>query len=339
MKFPVIIKQSPLVLLKRIVEVEVTMSAIILLVSYFANYQELFQKSFIGDILRYDLFLVLVTAIVQLIVTFGTFILWHNEEYRVKEKEITHRDGFIFVKEHSVLLKTVQSVEYKRNPLELLLNLGTIVIRSQGLPKPFYIRSIDSAEIYCNIIKDVVDRALLRPAESQKKLSILDLILEGEHSQLELKQTFRWDGKNKVTSKVLEKAVMKTVAAFLNTNGGSLIVGVTDNGKIHGLEEDYNSLTRKDRDGFENHFNQVLKNMMGAEYRQYVSVSFETIEEKDVCLIEVIPSPKPVYMLANGDGEEFFIRTGNSTSTLSLSKTHDYIETHWGQSGSQIITI
>lgn len=331
MKFPVVIKQSPLVLLKRIIEVELSISAVVLLVSFFANYEELFQQSFIGGLLRYDLFLVVLTAIVQLVVTFGTFILWNSEEYRLKEKEIIHREGFIFVKEQSVLLKTILSVEFKRNPLELLLNLGTIVIRYNGTEKPFYIHSIDNAEIYSNIIKDTVDRALMRPVESQKKLSILDLILEGESTRLELKQTFRWDGKNKVTSKVLEKAVMKTVSAFLNTGGGNLIIGVTDSGKIHGLEEDYNSLTRKDRDGFENHLNQVLKNMIGAEFREYVSVTFETIEEKDVCLIDVLPSPKPVYMQANGDGEEFFIRTGNTTSTLTLSKTQSYIETHWGR--------
>ncbi len=331
MKFPVIIKQSPLVLLKRIVEVEISISLILFILSFFANYQDLFLKSYIGNIFNYDLFLVVGSAIVQLIVTFGTFVLWNGEEYRLKEKEIVHREGFIFVKEQSVMLKSILSVEFKRNPIELLLNLGTIVIHSQGREKPFYIRSIDSAEIYSNIIKDTVDRALLRPAESLKKLSILDLILEGESSRLELKQTFRWDGKNKVTSKMLEKAVMKTVSAFLNTGGGNLIIGVTDNGKIHGLEEDYNSLTRKDRDGFENHFNQVLKNMIGAEFREYVSVIFETIEEKDVCLVDVLPSPKPVYMQANGDGEEFFIRTGNTTSTLSLSKTQSYIESHWGR--------
>ena len=156
-------------------------------------------------------------------------------------------------------------------------------------------------------------------------------MLEGEHSQLELKQTFRFDGKLKDVNKILEKAVMKTIAAFLNSEGGSLIIGVTDNGKMYGLEDDYSTLVRKDRDGFENHFNLIMKNMMGAEFRQYVKCSFEKIEEKDICLVEVEPSQKPVYMKANGD-EEFFIRTGNTTSQLKISEVNSYIETHWKKS-------
>jgi membrane protein YdbS with pleckstrin-like domain len=329
MKFPIIIKQSPLVLIKRIIEIELSISIILFLVSFIANYQQLYQDSFIGEIFRYDLFLVVVVSVAQLIITLITFLTWHNEEYRVKEKEVIHRYGFMFSKEKSILLKNVTSIEYKRSPIEFLLSVGTISISMHNSPKPFLIRSIESAEIYSNIIKDAVDRALQRPAESLKKLSILDLILEGEHSHLEFKQTFRWDGRQKITSKPLEKAVMKTIAAFLNSGGGTLLIGVTDGGKIFGLNEDYNSLVRKDRDGFENHLNQILKNMIGAEFRQYVTVAFETIETKDVCLVEVRGSPKPVYVKANGEDEEFFIRTGNTTSALSLSETHSYIETHW----------
>jgi len=331
MKFPVIIKQSPLVLIRRIIEIELSISFIVFLVSYIANYQQIYQDSFFGGFFRYDFFLVIVVSLAQLIITLITFLAWHNEEYRLKEKEIIHRHGFMFSKEKSILLKNVLSVEYKRSPIEFLLSVGTIAIVNQGAEKPFYIRSIESAEIYSNIIKDTVDRALMRPVESLKKLPILDLILEGEHSHLEFKQTFRWDGKQKVTSKPLEKAVMKTIAAFLNADGGNLIIGVSDNGKITGLDEDYNCLNRKDRDGFENQLNQILKNTIGAEFRQYVTVSFEKIEETDVCLVEVIASPKPVYLKANGDTEEFFIRTGNTTSALSLSETHSYIESHWAK--------
>jgi predicted HTH transcriptional regulator len=159
-------------------------------------------------------------------------------------------------------------------------------------------------------------------------MPILDLVLEGESSKLELKQTFRWDVKLKDTNKALEKAVIKTVAAFLNSDGGNLIIGVDDSGSIYGLEDDYNSLVRKDRDGFENHFNQVIKNMIGAEFRRYIDLSFEKIEDKDVCLVSVSPSPKPVYVTVNGD-EEFFIRTGNTTSPLKVSEVNSYIETRW----------
>jgi membrane protein YdbS with pleckstrin-like domain len=328
MKFPIIIKQSPLVLVRRIVEVELIISIFLFSVSFLANYQQLYLQTFVSSIFRYDIFLFMLASILQLFITIGVFFVWHSEEYRIKEKEIIHRHGIFFTKEQSILLKNVLSVEYKRSPLEFLLSYGTVVVHSNGNGKPFFIRSVESAEIYSNIIKDAVDGALSRPSDSAKKLSILDSILEGEHSRLEFKQTFRFDIKQKDVNKMLEKAVMKTIAAFLNSDGGHLIVGVADNGKIYGLEDDYHTLIRKDRDGFENHFNQILKLMMGAEFRQYIKMSFETIEEKDVCVIEVMPSPKPVYLKSNGD-EEFFIRTGNSTSPLKVSEVNSYIGSHW----------
>lgn len=332
MKFPVIIKQSSLSLIKRIVQFETLIVVALFFISLAAvNYHELYEASPIGGVIRFNIFLVFAVSALQLFITMFVFLSWHNEEYRLKEKEVIHRSGIIFPKERSIMLKNVSSVEYKRSWSEILFNSGTILLlntHGDGVSHGMKIPNIDTPEIYANIIKDAIDQAIERKSVSPKKLSILDLILEGEHSHLELKQTFRYDGKAKDVNKNLEKAVLKTVAAFLNANGGNLIIGVTDNGRIHGLEEDYHTLVRKDRDGFENHFNQVLKLMIGPQFREYVNMSFETIEGKDICLIEVEPCPKPVYLKTNG-AEEFFIRTGNTTSPLKISEVSSYIETHW----------
>jgi len=310
--------------------VEVLISISLFVASFLTNYEQLYKSFTFGRVLRYDIFLFVTASLVQLLITVLVFFLWHSEEYRVKEKEIIHRRGLWGTKEKSIMLKNVSSVEYKRSPLEFLLGYGTIVLWSNGSGTPFYIRSVDQGEIYANIIKDAVDLALNRPREAAKRLPVLDMILEGEHGKLEFKQTFRWDAKSKASSKELERAAMKSVAAFLNTEGGTLLVGITDAGKIHGMEEDYQSLVRKDRDGFENHFSQCVKHMIGIESRQYISVLFEKIDEKDVCLIEVSPSPKPVYLKANGN-EEFFIRTGNTTSPLKISEVNSYIDSHWSK--------
>jgi uncharacterized membrane protein YdbT with pleckstrin-like domain len=327
MKFPIIIKQSPLVLIKRIIEVELLATLFLFAISFLTNYEALYEVT-LSRFVRYDVFLFITGAILQLVITILTFFWWHAEEYRIKENEIVHRSGIFFTKERSILLKNVTMVEYKRSLMEFLLSYGTIVLTTNAGERPFTVRSIEAAEIYANVIKDIISRPAEKVTDLQKKLSILDLVLEGEHSKLEFKQTFRWDTKQHATNKMLEKAVMKTLAAFMNSLGGNLVIGVSDNGKVYGLQEDYMSLIRKDRDGFENHFNQVFNQLIGAGFRQYVSVSFQTIEEKDVCLIEVSPSPEPVYVAQNGD-VEFFIRTGNTTSPLSVRETHSYIETHW----------
>ncbi len=330
MKFPIVIKQSPLLLVRRIVEVEIFISIILFVASFLTNYEELYRNLTFGRIIRYDIILFIVASIIQLIVTVIVFFIWHSEEYRIREKEILHRKGFLGSREQSVLLKHITSVEYKRSALEFLLGYGTIVLWRNGGEKPFYIRSIDQAEVYTTLIKDAIDLALGRPRDASRKTPVLDLILEGEHATLEFKQTLRWDAKNGVSSKDLEKAVIKTIAAFLNSVGGTLLIGVTDNGTIHGIEEDLNSLVRKDRDGFENHINQLLKHAIGAEFRQYITVSFVAFDSKEVAVIEVDPSPKPVYVKLNGS-EEFFIRTGNTTSPLKLSEVGSYIESHWNK--------
>lgn len=121
---------------------------------------------------------------------------------------------------------------------------------------------------------------------------------------------------------------MKTVAAFLNTDGGRLIVGVGNAGDMMGLAADYATLPRPDSDGFENHFTNVFREAIGAEFRRFVKLSFHNVEGKEVCMISVAPSTKPVY--ATFDGEEaFFIRTGNSTTPLPMSKVRDYARSRW----------
>lgn len=330
MKFPIIIKQSPLLLVRRIVEAEVLISILLFIASFLTNYEELYRSLTFGRVIRYDVLLFIGASVLQLVVTVIIFFFWHSEEYRVKEKEILHRRGFFNSREQSILLKQITSVESKRSALELFLGYGTIVLWRGDSEKPFYIRSVDQAEIHANFIKDAIDHALGRPQNTKQKTPVLDLILEGEHSTLEFKQTLRWDGKNGVSSKDLEKAVVKTIAAFLNTLGGTLLIGVTDKGTIHGIEEDLNSLVRKDRDGFENHLNQIIKNSIGAEFRQYIAVSFVAFDSKEIAVLDIEPSPKPAYVKMNGD-EEFFIRTGNTTTPLKLSEVSSYIESHWNK--------
>lgn len=162
-----------------------------------------------------------------------------------------------------------------------------------------------------------------------KKLSILDLILSGEGQNLELKQTFRWDVKEKNLNKGLEKITMKTIAGFLNSEGGKIILGVADDKSIFGLNQDYQTLARKNRDGFENHFSQEFNNVIGARFRKFIKLSFEIIDNKDICLIEAYPASEPVYININ-NAEEFYIRTGNITSALPVSKIADYVKSRWG---------
>lgn len=328
MKFPVVIKPSALLLVLRIVEVEFLASCSLFLASFLANYEQLYESFSFTKAFRYDIFVFLVASFLQLAITIAVFLSWYKEEFRLKEKEILHRQGFFITKESSVLLRNITSVEHVQNPFESWFGSGTILIWVSHSEKPFRIRTVDRGEAYANLIKDAIDMALKGGRTKRDRQTLFEMILEGEHAKLEFKQTFRFDVKKAVVNKDLEKAIMKAIAAFLNFEGGTLIVGISDAGKITGLSDDYDTLPRKDRDGLENHFNHVFTTMIGPEFRQYVTLTFETFDDKEVCVVDVVKAPKPVFLKANGE-EEFFVRTGNASTPLSMSKANQYIESHF----------
>lgn len=165
----------------------------------------------------------------------------------------------------------------------------------------------------------------------RRKMMKLDpgtLAVQPEHERLERKSTLRWDIAAGKVNKSLERAAMKTVAAFLNTKGGHLVIGVGDDGAAVGLERDCATLARKDTDGLVNHFGNVFNTLIGAHVRHLVQLRTFTYREKPCILVSVGISPRPVYLADEGK-EEFFIRTGNSTTSLKLSEAQAYIDTHW----------
>ncbi len=157
-----------------------------------------------------------------------------------------------------------------------------------------------------------------------KENDLEEMLRSGEHERLEFKTSFRWDDHRKQINKELEKTVMKTAAAFLNSDGGHLLIGVDDQGRSLGLEKDFASLPKKDADGFENHFNNIFNQMIGPEFRRLVQLSFENVSDKKICLVRVEPSHRPAY-LKNGNSEDFYIRTGNVTTPLKMSEVTAYL--------------
>ena len=129
--------------------------------------------------------------------------------------------------------------------------------------------------------------------------------------------------------KELEKVVAKTVAGFLNAHGGTLLIGVADDGSIYGLTSDYRSLGRKgDRDGFELHLMQVLGRALGTAPLSFVRVTIHEIDGDDVCRVDVRRAPEPIF-LSEGKEPLFYARLGNATLPLRVDEAHQYIRSHW----------
>lgn len=161
--------------------------------------------------------------------------------------------------------------------------------------------------------------------------TIEDLIAEGESDELEFKSTLRWDLKEGSVNKKLEDVIVKTVAAFANAQGGTLVIGVDDDGQILGLENDYQSLGNADRDKFEVHLRNLLNQHLGTGFvTSKVQVKFHDVGGGEVCQVDIAAAKVPVIVTIkdkNGQPvEKFYARSGNSSQEIPMSQMNAYVK-------------
>ncbi len=164
-----------------------------------------------------------------------------------------------------------------------------------------------------------------------------------ESAHLEYKSTFRTRADSGVLFKPLQTASLKTVAAFLNSReGGTLLIGVADDGSVLGLESDYATLRkpgRDDRDLFGLHLNQALINAVGMAAAANVGQEILGVGGKDLCRVHVRPSGFPVeaeVVEVDKNGQHvkkkiFYGRFGNGTRAISDPKERERYKVQvWG---------
>ncbi len=149
---------------------------------------------------------------------------------------------------------------------------------------------------------------------------ISKLIKAGESTSLEFKSTMRTNLHTGKAGKEIELAWLKSVVAFMNSDGGILLIGVADDGEILGLEAD--NFANEDKCLL--HFKNLLNNHIGAEFTRFISVKVLSIQEKSVLLIECERVRQPVFLKV-GKNEDFLIRSGPSSTKLSMSQMMKYL--------------
>jgi uncharacterized protein YaaQ len=157
--------------------------------------------------------------------------------------------------------------------------------------------------------------------------SVEDLIALGESEMREFKATFQWDVRQSQLNKELRQASLKTIAAFLNTRGGTLMIGVEDDGSVRGLDDDLKTVGNS-LDKLGQTLASSINEAIGPVYAPYYRSTFEKIGDKTVCRIEVQRSAEAVFM-KGAKGKEFYIRQGNTTRSLDVEEAHRYIKLHW----------
>ena len=138
----------------------------------------------------------------------------------------------------------------------------------------------------------------------------------------------RWDVNQGEKAGYIEDSIVKTIAGFANSQyGGTLLVGVTDDGGIYGLEDDYATFSKRGERGDRDLWGQHLKNLLdrlGKSAASLVDWEFFTIDGKDICRVSIDPSDHPVYE-TKGDERRFWWRTPVSTERIDSDDERDRI--------------
>lgn len=200
----------------------------------------------------------------------------------------------------------------------------------------------------------------IRPAVSVHAEPAAELVRLGESGVVEFKSTARRNLHTMERDPKIESAIAKTVCGFLNGRGGTLLIGVDDEGMPLGLAADLELLKKPDTDAFQLFLRDLFTSTLGIPAASGVRVSFETvtgdtgsgdtgsgdtgsavdaeagISSIEVCRVDASPSPAPVFLTPpkeKGKGSqdpEFWVRSGNGTRRLRIDELLDYNRRRWG---------
>lgn len=148
------------------------------------------------------------------------------------------------------------------------------------------------------------------------------IIHKGESEMTEFKSTLRWHLYAERNDKEIEHACLKTIAAFLNSDGGTLLIGVDDDGELTGFME-YDQFDNPDKAML--HLTNIVKERIGTSSVRFLRMSVDTVGGEHVMRVDCKPSVVPVYLDHEND-EHFYVRTGPSTSELRPSEIAEYVQ-------------
>jgi len=318
------IKQSPFVFLKRLAILLLAFAFMPAFLVAALRIEDSYNQLAVAGALTFNFAWTILFTIIQIVIIGIAFYSWWLSYYMVSKKEITRQreggmGGIPLANTYAIT-----NIDIHQGFLGKRANYGTLIIHTSDAAAPVEMKNVPEPVYRAREILDMVDLDL-----APKALSVTEpvpaLIAGGESQNVEFKASFQWDYRQLKRNKDLHEPVMKNLAGYMNTVGGTVLIGVDDEGQVLGLEPDYATMGKKDSDGFENNFNMAFNKMIGPEYRHYIDVSFHTLEEKEICAVYASPAEEPVFLTTKGK-ENFFIRTGNSSQPLPVSKASHYIQ-------------
>lgn len=197
----------------------------------------------------------------------------------------------------------------------------------------FFIMILIMMPTYITIFVDRTAPLRRKLREINRVIRIKHEVTQGDRFDLdesesrEYKSSFKYDYNTGNPNPNLTKIVVQSVLGFLNSNGGSLVIGISDDKKILGIENDL-KLFNDSWDKYQLAIQDTIRNHTDIPLSDFIKVKKIEKERKQLCMITMKRSPKPIYFI-DGDKQELYIRDGNSTIKLQTKQAFDYITSHW----------
>jgi uncharacterized membrane protein YeaQ/YmgE (transglycosylase-associated protein family) len=209
--------------------------------------------------------------------------------------------------------------------------LGSVVARLVDAPRAVLV----GLAVVVSLGTTVGLLVLIERRQARRRLpqgGVAELAAGGETAHVEFKSSARYNRQTGQRDERMEQVVVKTLAGFLNAEGGVLLIGVADDGSVTGLADDYPLMKEPNRDHFELWLRDLLIRVLGPIAASSVRISFEDVAGDDVCLVRAVPAERPVFVRAGkGQPPVFYVRLGNSTRALAVDDAVTYCADRWGR--------
>lgn len=230
--------------------------------------------------------------------------------------------------------------------------LSELLTKAKDHPHGFLVK-LTSGEI--GRVKEILAEAEFRGETDEPTIqeisgkAIEDTFVEGESHFVEFKTSCLWsqDLSRHVilqkgitqfgmgTSKVI---IAKSIAGFLNADGGRLVIGVkevkdTDDIEPVGIDSELRKLKDKTLDGYrrmilDSIIRKYLPSFVLNRINDYIRISFQIINGANICILTVLKSDKRVFLKLNGE-DVFMVRVDASTRQITGNDLVEYCLTRF----------
>ncbi|MYI28818.1 MAG: DUF3387 domain-containing protein, partial [Acidimicrobiales bacterium] len=150
-------------------------------------------------------------------------------------------------------------------------------------------------------------------------------LLGGETREVEYKQTARWNAREERKDRAMEAVIVKTVAGMLNDHGGTLLIGVTDDGEPVGLDNDYALVRPPNADGLVNWLDTLFENSLGHVGAHRLAIRMDQVNGHDICRIDIPASHRPIWVKNPQGADTLYQRRSNSTRAVPADELDTFL--------------